>query len=140
MAPDFEGRGPRARVRRDRIEAAPHLIWNAFVDLLASAAHDELTAIQRVAYLAFHYDAEVTSGGHARFLEHAGAARLAETVSALATLGAAAQGDVLRRAGHAATAALARLDDEFHTCRPEIHVLLQGWLERYQDQFIVVLG
>jgi hypothetical protein len=127
-------------VRLNRTAAAPHLIWNAFVDLLASASHDELTAVQRVAYLAFHYDAEVTSGGHARFLQHAGAARLDETVSALATLGAVAQGDVLRRAGHAASTELARLDDEFHRCRPEIHVLLQGWLERHQEQFIVVEG
>jgi hypothetical protein len=33
----------RRRLSRSEIESSPHTVWNAFVDLIATANYDELT-------------------------------------------------------------------------------------------------
>jgi len=138
------GKGPRATVRRDRLPEAPHLAWNAYIDLLSSTGYDELTSIQRVAFLAFHYDSEVKSGGHTRYFRNQGADRLEETVAALGRLAAVRQQAVLERAGSmwetATDEELNRLDDEFHMSRPDVHVRLEAWLDAHIDEFVVFEG
>ena len=131
-------------MRRDRLVSAPHLIWNAFVDLLSSVHYDELTATQRVAYLAFRYDADVSGGGHLRFFRLQDATRVEETRVALIRLDAAAQRDILERAVLARDLgppeALNPLDDAFHACHPDVAVRLEAWLESHLDDFIVFEG
>jgi hypothetical protein len=138
------GKGPRATVRRDRLVDAPHLIWNAFVDLLSSVHYDELTATQRVAYLAFRYDGDVSAGGHVRFFRLQDGTRVEETRAALARLGAAAQDDILERAVLAreqnSPESLGLLDDALHACHPDIPVRLEAWLESHLIDFIVLEG
>ena len=138
------GKGPRATVRRDRLVDAPHLTWNAFVDLLSSVHYEELTPVQRVAYLAFCYDSEVKSGGHLRYFRNHGTDRLEETLAALGRLGAVGQQGVLERAGWAwgpeSSEELDRLDHDYHGCHQDIPARLETWLEGHLDDFIVFEG
>lgn len=137
-------RGPRATVRRDRLREAPYSTWSAFVELMSSADYDELTALQRVAFLAFRYDAEVKNGGHARYFRHHGLTRLAETATALTRLGAEPHREVLEAAAGlwqaGGTAEMDRMDDEFHSRQPDLHVRLEAWLEAHTAEFIVFEG
>lgn len=142
--PDGE-KGPRAIVRRERLPDAPHLPWNAFVDLLSTVGYDELTAIQRIAFLAFRYDCDIQNGGHLRYFRNQGTERLEETTAALARLGAKGQQAVLERAAAAwrllpSGSPLDPLDDDYHACRPEIPVRLEAWLQAHIDEFIVFEG
>lgn len=50
------------KVDKAILEKEPYQLWNAFVDLLTTEEYDNLDEIQRIAYLAFWYDAEVNNG------------------------------------------------------------------------------
>ncbi len=136
------GKGPRATVRRERLVGSPHLPWNAFIDLLSGARYEELTEIQRVAFLAFRYDCDVQNGGHLRYFRNHGTERLRETTAALARLQAVPQAAVLERAGSEWRRAptgkpLERLDDDYHACHPDVPVRLEAWFEAHMEEFIV---
>ena len=47
----------------------PHLIWNAFIDLIAIEDYGDLSPIQRKAHLVFWYESEVQNGGHGQYFE-----------------------------------------------------------------------
>ena len=87
---------PPRKVKRQDIEAHPYVLWNDFVDLLATSDYKDLSQTQRVAYLAFLYDSEVQNGGHLQYFENRGTGRVEESIGALDRLGAPCQRDVLR--------------------------------------------
>jgi hypothetical protein len=60
---EVEGVGIRRIVSRDAVAAAPHRIWNAFIDFIATAPAEALSPLQRSAQVAFLYDAEVQTVG-----------------------------------------------------------------------------
>jgi hypothetical protein len=103
--------------------------------------YDELTPLQRVAFLAFHYDAEVKNGGHERYFRHHGGARLAETAAALVRLGAEGHRRVLEDAAtqweRGSATGFDGADAEFHAQQPDLHVRLETWLEAHLAEFIV---
>ena len=68
----------RRTVDRDAAEREPHLIWNAFVDLIAVESYEQLSPVQRMAHLAFWYDSEVQNGGHGQYFENRGTQLLDE--------------------------------------------------------------
>src|SRR5678816_1954741 len=76
----------------------PHLIWNAFIDLIAVEDYSDLSPLQRKAHLVFWYESEVQNGGHGQYLENHGRLRLRETIAALVELGLSCQAQVLSRA------------------------------------------
>lgn len=90
----------REKLSRKEVEAAPHLVWNAFVGLAIDSDYEELTPVQRVAHLAMWYDSEVQNGGHLQYFENHGTEHLQETLAALSTVGAHCQRGVLAEAGH----------------------------------------
>jgi len=143
----------RPLVCRDDLARLPYLTWNAFVDLLASAEYDGLTRLQRPAWLAFWYDAEVQNGGHRQFFKNRGTYRIEETIEALTRVGATGQGAVLQRAAQlyeAATRApegasegapeltdaFDALDRDYHRCSPEVHEILESYLEDHLEGFV----
>lgn len=139
----------RPLVCRDDLARLPYLTWNAFVDLLASAEYDGLTRLQRPAWLAFWYDAEVQNGGHRQFFENRGTGCVEETVEALTRVGAAGQGTVLQRAAKLyetatrapegaaeLTEALDAFDRDYHRCNPEVHEVLESYLEDHLEGFV----
>jgi len=62
---------------RRRVDAAaaarePHMVWNAFVDLIATEDYADLSPLQRKAHLVFWYESEVQNGGHGQYFENQG--------------------------------------------------------------------
>lgn len=144
-------------VSRKEIEAWPHCIWNAYVDLLAMEQYNDLTSVQRVAHLVFQYESEVQNGGHLQFFENRGAEHLEETIDSLGLLGAACQQLVLREASEswlmlarpridtAEEFCKAALDGEFEAfdlrfaqCAPNLCQKLEEYLRQYQSSFVVI--
>ena len=137
-------------LERARLQEEPHLVWNAFIDLLAMEEYDDLTSVQRKAHLAFWYDAEVQNGGHGQYFENRGVSRLAETVAALRDLGLPRQAQVLARAVTAFAAAspgadwvdalqegfIDELDAEFHRCAPRVTEGLERHLASHADEYV----
>jgi hypothetical protein len=141
----------RPSVSRDDLARLPYLTWNAFVDLLASAEFEGLTRVQRPAWLAFRYDAEVQNGGHRQFFANRGTGSVGPTIEALNRLGATCQVEVLLKAatrfeavarepqqGSELDKALDDLDQDYHRCRPEIHELLESYLDNHLDGFLKI--
>lgn len=88
----------RRTVSRTDVEARPELVWNAFVDLLASESYEDLSTRQRIAHLVFWYDAEVGNGGHGQYFDNIGFARAKEAVFALRAMALDCQAGVLQAA------------------------------------------
>src|SRR5688572_30149246 len=63
-------------------------VYKAFVELLNNADADELSSIQRIAFLAHHYDNDARSKGHARFFADRDKKTINATVRALESIGA----------------------------------------------------
>jgi hypothetical protein len=137
-------------VERQRLKQEPHLVWNAFVDLLAMEEYDDLSSVQRKAHLVFWYDSEVQNGGHGQYLENRGVNRLAETVAALRDLGLTCQALLLSRAVEALADAepgadwadalddslIDELDAAFHRCTPTVTEALEQHLARHADEYV----
>jgi hypothetical protein len=138
------------------INANEALVWNAFVDLLATIEHKELSARQRLAQLVFWYEAEIQNGGHLQFFWNCGPDRGSETSESLRALGAHEHALVLKQAlerwnavarlapadtmEYAAIAAEREFDDldrAFHDCRPPLIDVLRRHLAENETEYIV---
>lgn len=147
----------RRAIEKRQLEQEPWLAWNEFVDLIATTSYHELDELQRVAQLAFLYDAEVQNGGHRQYFENRRDELLEETQLALKTLDAACQADVLEEAagkwrqrprdpvktveGYVQTALegeFETLDQAYYRCRPSIQELLERYLADNFNRFIQV--
>jgi hypothetical protein len=130
----------KRQVSRKAFRERPEEKWNSFIDLIASIPMDEMTPVQRVAFLAWLYSCEVLNGGHGQYFENCSQFDHEEVIDALMTIGATKQARILRKAWdvrmstHESVSALGNLmnkiDMEFYDCRPEIEA---GFLERYLD-------
>jgi hypothetical protein len=146
----------RTLTRRE-LEANPHSIWNAFIDLVATEENSDLTPEQRAAHLVFWYEHEVQNGGHLQYFENWGTERLDETIEALGLLGAECQQRVLREAGRlwlsrprfkiesaeqyfeiALAGEFDRFDTGFGLCEPQLDKKLEEYLSQHQCSFVVV--
>ena len=130
----------------------PHVVWNAFVNLIATEDYTALSPLQRRAHLVFWYESEVQNGGHGQYFENQGRARLRETVDALRDLGLACQASVLARAVERFSAAdpqadwvdvlpegvVEQLDQAFHGCLPDVTTALAAHLEAYRAEYVEV--
>ena len=145
----------RRKVSVQQLEREPYVIWNEYVDLLATSNYASLSEIQRSAYLAFWYDTEVQNGGHLQYFENQSVAHLDESIAALIRLGGVCQSNVLSRAGKqflskphgmirsakeftetALGGEFDEYDQDFYACRPTITELLQVYLEANEIEFI----
>ena len=141
-----EGAPARAKLRREELRRAPHLGWTASIELLTGIEDwQRLNASQRVAWLAFHYDADVTTGGHLKFFDRANAARRDATRQALDELEASPQRAVLDLASTIASGAgspaeigerLDAVDLAYHEIEPDVAELLARWLDDRLPEFV----
>jgi hypothetical protein len=150
--------GSKRTLTEPEIREQPHLVWNAFVDLLAMTRHDDdLEPRQLSAHLAFWYESEIQNGGHFQYFENYGLAQAEETVISLRQLGAESQASVLARAlsvasrhgwgeistveefvAQALDSELSGFDSEFHACAPSVDAVLETHLLAHQDWYIEV--
>ena len=147
----------RRSLNRSAVNRASHLVWNAFIDLLAMENYEDLGPIQRVAHLAFWYDSEVRNGGHYQYFENPAGKRRHEAIEALLALGLHCQAAVLRQATvfwdsedrkppvsvdefaeNALEGEFAELDSTYYACSPTITDRLEAYLAEHQDEFVVI--
>lgn len=128
----------RRVVSRVAAEREPHLIWNAFVDLVAVEAYEDLTEIQRRAHLVFWYDSEVQNGGHDQYFENCGTQRNGEVIEALERLGLPCLAKVFAMAASANSSGqgLSAADDAYHLCAPSAIEGLEAHLTINQDHYV----
>jgi len=145
-------------ISREDLSAGSHITWNAFVGFLASANYENLTEIQRAAFLVFCYESEVQNGGHMQYFENLGLNRLAETANALRTMHAECFADVLVNASRqrssrnrvpiqssaeyalqAQQEELSEFDSSFHKCKTELIKLLEQFMKKNLDSFIRIV-
>jgi Domain of unknown function (DUF4375) len=137
----------------------PYLVWNAFVDLMATEDYEDMTETQRVAHLAFWYHAEVQNGGHYQYFVNSAGRRASEAVTALRALRLYAQAALLEQAialwekskreqpedanefvEGALDGEFEKADSDFHACRPTIEETLEQYLAAHQKDFVVIEG
>jgi hypothetical protein len=137
------------------VATQPHLVWNAFIDLIATEDYESLSAGQRAAHLAFWYDAEVQNGGHLQYFENSAGTHVEEAIQAIARLGGAHLAAVLQEAlerwrsrqrvpwSSAEEFVKNSLEDEFQDldarydgARPSMHDLLERYLRENETEFI----
>jgi hypothetical protein len=87
-------------IKRDlskkQAEKEPHLIWNAFIDLIAVEEESELTNKQRIAHHVFWYDSEIQNGGHLQYFENHPKLDYSEVIESLNKVGAHKQAEILK--------------------------------------------
>ena len=146
------------KISKSDVDAEPYCVWNAFVELLAMEAYQDLTPEQRAAHLVFWYEHEVQNGGHLQFFENRGTEHLGETIEALTLLGAVSQQRILGDAGKvwltrarpripnveefcedAIDGEFAALDSRFGQCEPPLQKNLEDFLRQHQSSFVVIL-
>jgi len=133
--------------------------WNAMADLLSRSDLEELTAVQRLAHLAWWYNNEVLNGGHDQYFVNKDYFVHSEVISALHSLGAVNQSNILREALIYLTKAIDHMpndydefiawdkeyrygdqmsifDNQFYNCRPDIDELLENYLATNESEFI----
>ena len=145
------------QVAKQEAEVRPYIVWNAFVDLIATTNYRDLNAVQRPAHLVFWYESEVQNGGHLQYFENLGTEHLTETIDALHILGAVGQQQVLQEAAKvlqsrprlpiqtveefcetALSGEFSVLDRRFHECLPSLVQCLQAYLNRHKSSFVVI--
>ena len=134
--------------------------WNALVDVISGADHNELTPVQRMAHLVWWYSSEVLNGGHDQYFGNRKHFDHSEVIAALDSLGANCQSKILKEALIYFIKALGNMpkgydeylaweqdygyetrmsifDEQFYECRPEIETeLLENYLNANESEFI----
>ena len=147
----------RRSVTKEMLNENEYEKWNQFVDLLAMEEYSDLTEIQKVAHLCFWYDSEVQNGGHFQYFLNRGIKLVSETEKALHTVGANAQAEILVKAVNVfntmelTTIANAdeyaeieeegkflKLDMEYYQMEPSINDFLEQYLEKFEEEFVLV--
>ena len=142
-------------LKASEVAEEPYRVWNAFVELIACTDFEDLAAGQRVAHLAFWYDAEVQNGGHYQYFLNLAGVRASITVDALLELGLSGQADVLTAAmgrwrsaervlpttadefiADSALAAFDDLDAAYHRCVPSVTDALSAHLAANRERFV----
>ncbi len=108
-------------------------VWKAFVELMNGADPDDLSSIQRIAWLAHHYDNEARSKGHARFFADRDKKTINATVRALESIGALAHAQVLR---DAQAAKVASQHDRNLLALDRVEKHLRGYLQTFEAHFV----
>jgi hypothetical protein len=148
----------KRRVTREDLQRDQYAVWNAYVDLIADSKHYEaMNEIQRVAQLAFRYESEVQNGGHLQFFENEPAAVIEPTLASLGAIGAEVYAPILSEAisrrrskqgktlesiedyiAEALEDEFADLDEAYYMAQPPMIELLENYLNKWQDEFVVV--
>ncbi len=139
-------------VERAKLVDHPHLAWQAFVNLISTERYEHLTPLQRQARLVLEYGNEVQRGGHGRYFEICGIAKLTETIDAMEAFGLTGQARLLRRAASVLAKAspdadlelilddelIESMDDAYYCCLPLVPVALAEHLEKHIDEYLVL--
>lgn len=149
----------RRQVNRSDWEKDPgYFGWNAFVNLIATEAYDDLSDVQRIAHLIFWYDSEVCNGGHLQYFLNPAGLKALETLDALIRVKLDCQRAVLAEAidfasnnpiseidtpeeyvAEALENRLGDFDKRYSACPRDITAFLKEYLEKNFGEFIEIV-
>jgi len=145
----------RRQIKKSEAEENPYVLWNAFIDLIATEDYGELTDMQRLAHLVFWYDSEVQNGGHLQYFANSSGRRAKEAESALSVLGMECQQNILNEAlahisknpliefesaddcvSAARDEAFEAFDRRYYDCAKDANKYLEAYMDRNLEHFI----
>lgn len=130
----------RHMLSRRAAAAAPHVRWNAFIDIISADPATFEAGPRRHAALAFLYESHVQNGGHDAYFAYTGGAIAEETVFALRFLGDDCRAKVLAQAVMASKEGrgerLECLDAQFGRCAPKLVRFLELHLNANEALYI----
>jgi len=131
-----------------------------FIDIVACCCMTEMNEIQKKAALCFWYDSELQNGGHLQYFENMtmrDTTDYQEVAEALNWLGAKSQSEILLKAVairktekrgiiknafdyvvRAKEGKYDALDTEYYNCEPNMNLLFQDLIEKYQNEFVII--
>lgn len=143
------------RISRRKATRHPGRRLEAFSEFCTFADLKDLTPVQRIAWLAFDYASAVENNDHYQYFLERRELDPAEVISALRTVGAAEQADILTAAHRALVDAAERgpqngdmyltgvdradfteFDDAFARCPRPVFACLAEYLDRHESDFI----
>ena len=142
------------KVSRSAFEKFAGERWNAMNDLLALSELEDLTPVQRRAHLAYWYMSEVYNGGHWQYFCNKAHYDHKEVIESLRAVGAEEHAEILMQALAKLPEDIRRperveqfidgydevdmqlLDAAFGECTKQIEDYLEGYLDRYESEFI----
>ncbi|MCL2624034.1 MAG: DMP19 family protein [Planctomycetaceae bacterium] len=147
-------------IKKCDVEKEPYLVWNMFIDIVACCCMTEMNEIQKKAALCFWYDSELQNGGHLQYFENMtmrDTTDYQEVAEALNWLGAKSQSEILLKAVairktekrgiiknafdyvvRAKEGKYDALDTEYYNCEPNMNLLFQDLIEKYQNEFVII--
>ena len=147
----------RRQLKSSEVADNPHLVWNAFVDLIAVEDYFALTQIQQLAHLVFWYDSEVQNGGHLQYFANSAGERAEETLKALQSLKMDEQFTILEGAisvlrqhpvpdletvedyvAEALEGNFDELDRRYYECAKPANDYLEEYLEKNLPEFVAL--
>lgn len=141
----------KQRLDRHKAKREPHLVWNAFVDLIGMEHDSSFSPIQKQASLVFWYDSEVQNGGHGRIFRKSEGFSVCKKLSThFKKLNMSNQAEILARSTMRITnesskkdwtdifnsAFIEELDKDFFQCKPDIMDALEEHLMCHQEEYI----
>lgn len=147
----------RRELTNDQLTKEPWMVWNSFVDLLAMEKYEDLSPVQQIASSIFWYDSEIQNGGHLQYFLNQGSDHVKKTLNALKSLGNIEFHELLKNAlskydsldltgvddiedyiEEALEDHFGEIDEEYHSIEPTIHSILEKYLERNRNEFILI--
>ena len=147
-------------IKKSQDEEIEVAMWAAFLEFTVQAKEEELSSVQRIAYITNWYSSELLNGGHLQYIYNIERFKHEEVISSLEILGAKCQCDVLQKVmdlyivvkneipkdydGYISwneksgyEVQIFEYDQQFYQCRPEIETeLLVKFLKQNEDKFI----
>ncbi len=115
----------------------PQIPWNRFIQEVCFRDKEELSEIQKNAYLCFWYDAEVGNNGHEGYFDHYPEVESDELIAALEAVAHPALVDNFCRALHEG-----EMDDYVYVdklyceIRPSLIDCLMEYVEKYENEIL----
>ena len=147
-------------IKKCDVEKEPYIVWNTFVDLIASNDMADMSEVQKRAALCFWYDSEVQNGGHLQYFENMATLGFTDyraVADALEWLDATSQSKILLKAVsirntekrgfikdafdyivRAKEGQYDAMDEEYYACTPDITHLFHTMIEKYQNEFVII--
>ncbi|HTC17630.1 MAG TPA: DUF4375 domain-containing protein [Stellaceae bacterium] len=151
----FPGYPVREKIRRSELAANPHRAWNGYLDFMCYAIYEELTPIQRIAFLSDRYYNEVYNGGHLQYFLNDEERHAKEAIEALPALGGSDHAAVLKTALETFNSnpplkdyslswaerakIMHKFDRDLWACKPDFESLLKNYFESHFSDFIEIV-
>ncbi|MGB5105819.1 MAG: DUF4375 domain-containing protein [Candidatus Zixiibacteriota bacterium] len=143
------------KISRGSIVAEPNIVWNTFIEILATENIAELAPLQQRARLVFQYDAEVQDGGHLQFFEDSAGGDADSALEALIAFELFEQAEIIKSAAaprrsktrtpiltaaeyenQALEGEFEEFDSAYYACESSVTEAFELHLKRHFDEYL----